>query len=145
MAALVREPGVDEARRRDQDQAVEAARLRQHRLGGDQAAHRVADQRRFRADLELLAEVVQHAPVGGHVDRPGGHRAGAEAGQVEGDGAVGAAEVGEVFQPGLPGAGQAVDEDDRLALADLGVVDGRPRQLEPVHVRPPVDPQPVGI
>src|SRR5436305_4953845 len=144
-ATLVREPGVDETGGGDEDEAVEAARFAQHRLGGNQAAHRVADQGHVLAEAELLAEIVQQATVGGHVDGPGGHRAGAETRQFESDRAVAAPEVRQVFEPVLPGARDSVDEDDRLALADLGVVDRRPRQLEPVKVWPPVELQPVRI
>jgi len=53
-------------------------------------------------------------------------------------------EMQQVFEPVPPAAGEPVEEDDRLALADLGVVDRGPRQLDPVQVLAPVDPHPVG-
>src|SRR5213079_1702061 len=78
-AALAGKPGVDQSRRGDQDEPGKALRLGEHRLGGDQAAHRVADQSRPLLDPELLAELDQEAAVAGHVDRPAWHRAAAEA------------------------------------------------------------------
>src|SRR5262249_50278431 len=115
-------PGVEDARRADQCEAVEAARHRRYRLGRDEPAHRVPDQRGA-FEAELLAKVVNQATVGRNVDLPTGHWAGPEAGQVERDRAATAAEVGEGLQPVLPAAGDPVDENDWLALADLDVAD----------------------
>ena len=137
--------GVDEAGGGDEDEAVEALRGAEHGLRCDQASHRVADQGRAAVDPELLAEVEQETTVSVHLDRPRGHWAGSEAGQVESDRAVGATEMGEVLQPGLPGARDPVDEDDRLPLADLGVVDRCPGQLDPVDMGTPVDLQPLPV
>ena len=61
-----RVPGVEDAGGRDQDEAVKATGRRRHRLGGDEAAHRVADEGAA-LDAELLAEVMDEAPVGGDV------------------------------------------------------------------------------
>src|ERR1044072_1175228 len=54
---------------------------------------------------------------------------------------------GEVFQPVLPGARDAVDEDDWLALADLRVVDRGAGKLDLVQMPSPIDRRPgwVGI
>jgi hypothetical protein len=51
----------------------------------------------------------------------------------------GAAEVGEVLEPVAPTAAETVDEKDRLALADLGVVHFGPRQLHTMQMLAPVD------
>ena len=118
---------------------------RGHRLDRDEAAHRVADQGRA-LDPELLAEVVD---AGGRrrACRSARRASGwprSRAGRARSPGGP-RAEVGQVLQPVLPAAGDAVDEDDRLALADLDVVDARPGQLDPLQVLPPVDPRPLRV
>ena len=126
----------------DQHQLVDAVRLGDRHLGGDEAAHRVADDRGV-VDPELLAEVAQEGAVGLDRDVPRGHRAGAEAGQVERDHPVVAREDRDLLEPVLPRAREPVDEDDRRALAHLDVVDPRPDDVDLAAVRRPVDLEPL--
>ena len=107
-----------------QHQLLEPVRLGGRGLGRDEAAHRVADHGAV-AHPQRLAEVVQQAPVALDRDLPFGHRRVAEPGQVERQNPMLAGEVGDVLEPVLPRAREAVDEDDRHpgARAQLDVVD----------------------
>src|SRR5689334_3262304 len=98
--SLLGAPGVDDAGCGDEDEPFEAPGRCGCRLGGDEAAQRVTDQHRAALDPELLAEVVEHAAIGGYVDIPGGHRAAAEARQVERYRSIAAREVRQVLEPG---------------------------------------------
>ena len=72
---------------RDEHQALDALGKGDRELGRDEAAHRVADDRR-RVDPELVEQAVEHARVAGDRDLLGGHRRVPEAGQVDRDHAV---------------------------------------------------------
>ena len=110
-------------RRGDEARALDALRVLDLQLGGHEAAHRVADDD-ARAELELLAERVDLARVVRDRDLLARHLGVAEPGQVHRDAAPLLREVGQVLEPVLPAAGEAVDEDDRrpVAGADVHVV-----------------------
>ena len=115
-------------------------------LGRDEAAHRVPDHGAV-AHPQRLAEVVQQAPVALDRDLPFGHRRVAEPGQVERQHPMLAGEVGDVLEPVLPRAREAVDEDDRDpgAGAELRVVDPGAFHLDLANVGSPVDLEPLGV
>jgi hypothetical protein len=54
-----------------------------------------------------------------------------------------ARELGQVLEPRLPGGAEAVDEDDRRALAHVDVVGLAAVQPDPVLVARPVDVEPL--
>ena len=54
-------------------------------------------------------------------------------------------EVGNVLEPVLPAAGEAVNEQERWPLAHLDVVCLGPDDVHLVAVLPPVDPQPLRV
>src|SRR3954453_23560354 len=101
---------------RDQGQVVDALRIGDGHLAGDEAAHRVAHQR-APPDADPLAEVPHESAVGRDRDLPGRHRARAKPGQIYGDDAVVPGEVGDVLQEVLPGPREAVDEDEGRTFA----------------------------
>ena len=110
-------------------------------LRGDEPAHRVAHEgggRDARASHTLLHE----AGVAGDRDRPAGIGEAPKPGRSTRDHAMRAREVGDVLEPVLPTAGEAVHEQQRRAGAELDDVGRRPVHLDPALVRRPVDVQP---
>ncbi len=134
---------VADARRGDEDEPLDPLGLVDGHLGGDEAAHGVADEGAG-LDPQRRAEVLEQLPVAGDRDLAvGGHRARPETGEIQRHRPVAA--VGHrrhVLEPVLPAAAEAVDEDDRRTLADLGVVDPLGADLDRVEMLPPVDPHP---
>src|SRR3712207_5054471 len=122
---------------------LDAMRELDRRLGRDEAAHRVADDRGG-LDLEHLEELVEPAAVAGDGDLLLRHLRAPEARQVDGDAAVVARELGELLEPVLPRAREPVDEDERRALSDLDEVDGLAFDVHPALVTPPLDVHPRG-
>ena len=111
-------------------------------LGADEAAHRVADDARRASTPSSSSSASTERAVAGDRDLLRGHLRRAEAGQVEGDDAVRASEVRELLEPVLPGAREAVDEDDRqlgAAGAEVDHVDPGAGDADPALVLAPVD------
>ena len=88
----------------DKHEALDPLRKGDRQLGGDEAAHRVADERRG-VDLELAQQSIEQAGVAGDRDLLGGHRRVSEAGQVERQHAVLARKHGQLLEPVGPTAG----------------------------------------
>jgi hypothetical protein len=131
-----------DARRGDEREPLDAVRELDRRLGRDEAAHRVADDRGG-VDVEPLEQRVEPAAVARDRDLLARHRRLAEARQVHRDDAMRLHERGDVLQPVLPRAGQAVDEDERRAGADVEDVGGPALDLHPRQMVAPRDLGPV--
>ena len=130
---------------RDERQLVDPLRVGDRHLRGDEAAHRVAHQRAA-IDPHPLAEVANEAAVGRESRSPR-----AASGWPRSPGRSSAitrwvrAKWGMCLQPVLPGAREAVDEDDRGAFAHLDVVDARADHIDRPQMVAPVDPQPLRV
>ena len=131
---LLRAPGVDDPGRGDQDQAARSApaprsppRRRRSRPSSCRPASAPA---RSRASRRSPGAARRRPASRSPTPASGSPRS--RAGRAPPPG--GAAEVRQVLQPVLPAAGEPVDEQQRLALADLDVVDLAARQLDPPQV-----------
>src|SRR4051794_9594015 len=134
-----------EADGRHQHELFHPGGKRDRELGGDEAAHRVADDDRA-FDPERVAQRVDRLRVSPDGDPLGRHRRAAETGQVRHDHPVGAHERRDVQQPVLPEPGQAVDEHDgRPVAARVDHLQLAVRHPDGARQRRPVDLHPGGV
>ena len=126
------EVGDRDRRGRDQHEPLHALGEADRHLGGDRAAHRVADDG-HRIELEQVAHALERRRVAVDRDRLGRQLRAAESRQVDGDHAAVDGGRRDVLDPVLPAPAEAVDEEDRRALAgaDVDEVDAAARRRSP--------------